>query len=203
MFISKVKYSFSVFALGTACALAPSMADADHAWGPYHWARTTSQFTLKLGNNLTTNQTIIQWLPLLYQTSSDWNSPAIFGAKSTPITTAVTAGQSKRNCSMVKGTTQVCNGKYGYNGWLGLATINIVDSVHITQGSAKMNDTYFNLAKYNNNQREAACDLSGNRPHLRTSPPVRRWHLTKHLHGLFLQYRSQCDQQLKYQTQCS
>lgn len=51
---------------------------------------------------------------------------------------------------MVKGTTQVCNGKYGNNGWLGLATINIVNSVHITQGSAKMNDTYFNLAKYNN-----------------------------------------------------
>ena len=150
MFISKVKYSFSVFALGTACALAPSMADADHAWGPYHWARTTSQFTLKLGNNLATNQTNIQWLPLLNQASSDWNSPTIFRATSTPITTAVTAGQSKRNCSMVKGTTQVCNGKYGNNGWLGLATINIVNSVHITQGSAKMNDTYFNLAKYNN-----------------------------------------------------
>lgn len=149
MFISKVKYSFSVLALGTACALAPSMAHATHAWGSYHWARTTPQFTLKLGNNLTTNQTNIQWTPLLGAVSTDWNSPTNI-AKFTPIITAVTAGQSKRNCSMVQGTTQVCNGKYGNNGWLGLATINIVNGVHITQGSAKMNDTYFNLATYNN-----------------------------------------------------
>jgi hypothetical protein len=51
---------------------------------------------------------------------------------------------------MVKGTTQVCNAKYGANGWLGLASINITGGTHITQGSAKMNDTYFNSATYNN-----------------------------------------------------
>ena len=50
---------------------------------------------------------------------------------------------------MVTGTTQVCNGTYGNNGWLGLASINISGS-HITQGSAKLNDTYFNTATYNN-----------------------------------------------------
>ena len=56
---------------------------------------------------------------------------------------------------MVAGTTQVCNGSYGFNGWLGLATINIVDGTHITQGSAKMNDSYFDLSTYNNtNERE-------------------------------------------------
>src|SRR3954462_9758094 len=55
---------------------------------------------------------------------------------------------------MVAGTTQVCNDAYGNNGWLGLASINL-DGTHITQGSAKMNDTYFNTAKYNNtNERE-------------------------------------------------
>lgn len=146
MFVSKVKYSFSVLALGTACAMAPSMVHANHAWGPYHWARTTNPFTLKLGNNLTTSE----WSRLLYQTSTDWNNPTTFGVNSTPIVTVVAAGQSKRNCSMVIGTTQVCNGNYGNNGWLGLATINIVNGVHITQGSAKMNDTYFNTATYNN-----------------------------------------------------
>lgn len=51
---------------------------------------------------------------------------------------------------MVPGTTQVCNGAYGNNGWLGLASINITGGVHITQGSAKMNDTYFNTLTYNN-----------------------------------------------------
>ena len=57
---------------------------------------------------------------------------------------------------MVAGTTQVCNGTYGNNGWLGLASINLASGTqHITQGSAKMNDTYFNTATYNNtNERE-------------------------------------------------
>lgn len=126
--------------------MAPGLAQADHGWVNYHWARTTPQFTLKLGDNLTTSQ----WKGLLASASSDWNSPDLFGATFTPVLTAVQAGQGKRNCSMVKGTTQVCNSKYGANGWLGLASINIVDGVHITQGSAKMNDTYFNKATYNN-----------------------------------------------------
>jgi hypothetical protein len=56
---------------------------------------------------------------------------------------------------MVAGTAQVCNGKYGNNGWLGLASINITGGTHIPQGSAKMNDTYFSTATYNNpNERQ-------------------------------------------------
>jgi hypothetical protein len=57
---------------------------------------------------------------------------------------------------MVPGTTQVCNSKYGNNGWLGLASINLASGTnHITQGSAKMNDTYFNTSTYNNpNERQ-------------------------------------------------
>ena len=128
---------------------------ATHSWGGYHWARTTPQFTLKLGDNMTTTE----WRSLLAAASSDWNSPDLVGVNFTPVLTAIVAGQSKRNCSMVKGTTQVCNGKYGANGWLGLASINIVNGVHITQGSAKMNDTYFNTATYNNpnEKRHVVC----------------------------------------------
>jgi len=59
-------------------------------------------------------------------------------------------GTSNKRCSMVQGTVQVCNGRYGNNGWLGLASINITGGVHITQGSAKMNDTYFDTSTYNN-----------------------------------------------------
>ena len=120
---------------------------ANHSWGGYHWARTTAQFTLQLGNNLTT----ADWQAHLAQTSSDWNNSG-----KTPVLTAIVAGQStKKRCSMVSGTTQVCNGTYGNNGWLGLASINIIDSTHITQGSAKMNDTYFNTPTYNNpNEKE-------------------------------------------------
>lgn len=126
--------------VGLAFAGATTGAQANHSWGEYHWARTTPQFTLKLGNNLTSND----WRAHLSRTSSDWNSGR------TPLLTSVVAGSSNKRCSMVAGTTQVCNGTYGNNGWLGLASINITGGVHITQGSAKMNDTYFNKATYNN-----------------------------------------------------
>ncbi len=129
----------------TTVAILASVVSANHSWGGYHWARTSNPFTLKLGNNLTTSD----WSSHLAQTSSDWNSG------NSPVITAIVAGTSNKRCSMVAGTTQVCNGRYGNNGWLGLASINITGGTHITQGSAKMNDTYFDTSTYNNtNERE-------------------------------------------------
>lgn len=137
-----------VSAVLVAIVLSAAAASATHSWGGYHWARTTNPFTLKLGDNLTT----ADWKSYLAQTSSDWNSPP---SGPTPVLTAIVAGQASKRCSMVAGTTQVCNGKYGFNGWLGLASINLLDGTHITQGMAKMNDSYFNLSTYNNpNERE-------------------------------------------------
>ena len=139
-----------LMAVLTTCAtFATFTVYADHAWGnpPYHWARTTSQFTLKLGDNLTTQD----WKNHLVAASTDWNSPQLFGWNGAhPVLTAIVAGQSNKNCRMVAGTAQVCNSKYGFNGWLGLASINIAGGEHITQGSAKMNDSYFTTATYNN-----------------------------------------------------
>ena len=110
--------------------------EASHTWGGYHWARTTTPFTLRLGDNVNT-----AWDSYLTTASTDWNV-------STVLQTAVVAGLGGRNCKAVAGTVQVCNSKYGNNGWLGLAQIWISGS-HITQGTAKMNDTYFSTAKYN------------------------------------------------------
>jgi hypothetical protein len=141
--MSKVSRIFVAVAAVFAAAVAH--ISASHSWGGYHWARTTPQFTLKLGDNLTSGD----WKSHLAQTSSDWNSG------NSPVLTAIVGGQSNKHCSMVAGTTQVCDGNYGRNGWLGLASINIIDGTHITQGSAKMNDTYFNTSTYNNpNERE-------------------------------------------------
>jgi len=134
--INRFACAVTVFAVSFVGVLS-----ATHSWGGYHWARTTPQFTLKLGNNLTS----ADWNAHLAQTSSDWNSG------NSAVLTAIVAGQSSGRCRMVAGTTQVCNGSYGSNGWLGLASINIASgTLHITQGSAKMNDTYFNTATYNN-----------------------------------------------------
>ena len=131
--------------LGLAFAAFPVFSYATHSWGGYHWARTTPQFTLKLGDNMTS----AVWKGHLAQASSDWNSG------DSAVLTAIIAGASRKRCSMVVGTTQVCNGRYGRNGWLGLATIYITGGTHITQGSTRMNDTYFDTATYNNpNERE-------------------------------------------------
>lgn len=138
------QHSLAVLFFGLAFTF-PTFTYATHSWGGYHWARMTPQFTLKLGDNMTS----ADWKGHLAQTSSDWNSG------NSAVLTAIVAGTSNKRCSMVAGTTQVCNGRYGNNGWLGLASINITGGTHITQGSAKMNDTYFDTATYNNpNERE-------------------------------------------------
>ncbi len=126
--------------VGLAFTAMPGVTHATHSWGGYHWARTTPQFTLKLGDRMST----AAWKGHLAQASSDWN------AGNSPVLTAIVAGTASKRCSMVAGTTQVCNGAYGNNGWLGLASINITGGTHITQGSAKMNDTYFSTSTYNN-----------------------------------------------------
>jgi hypothetical protein len=122
-----------------ALAALPGMLFANHSWGGYHWARTSNPFTLKLGDNLTTSD----WKSHLAQTSSDWN-------KSTVLDTTVVTGTAVGRCKAVAGTVQVCNGSYGQNGWLGLASISVTGGTHITQGTVKVNDTYFGMARYNN-----------------------------------------------------
>lgn len=62
--------------------------------------------------------------------------------------TAIVSGKGGKNCRAAAGRAEVCNSKYGRNGWLGIATI-WVSGQHITQGTVKLNDTYFNTAVYN------------------------------------------------------
>ena len=138
--------SISLLLILLAWAAIPSLTYASHSWNGYHWARTANPFTLKLGNNLTS----ADWQAILAQTSQDWNSPETFGTTSPLLTAIVSGSSSKRRCAMVAGTTQVCNGAYGNNGWLGLATIYITGGTHITQGTSKVNDTYFTKSTYNN-----------------------------------------------------
>src|SRR5512134_2807423 len=113
-------------------------ATANHAWGNYHWARTSNPFTLKLGDNMTS-----AWDAYLATASSDWSASSV-------LDTTIVAGSNPRpkNCRPVLGRVEVCNAKYGNNGWLGIAQI-WANGSHITQGVAKMNDTYFNTPSYN------------------------------------------------------
>ncbi|MEW5990484.1 MAG: hypothetical protein AB1736_03945 [Chloroflexota bacterium] len=129
-----------VVALGLALAMVlPAAVSADHGWGPpYHWARTANPFTLKLGDNVTS-----AWDSYLTTTSSDWSASSV-------LDTAIEAGSANpKTCKPTTGKVQVCNAKYGNNGWLGVAGIYITGGVHITKAYVKVNDTYFNTSTYN------------------------------------------------------
>lgn len=122
----------TIIAIGAVAVL----AGADHSWGGYHWARTANSFNLKLGDNVSS-----VWDSYLGTTSSDWSLSSV-------LDTIIVSGANLKNCKPVAGRVEVCSKKYGFNGWLGVAGV-WVSGGHITQGYVKVNDTYFNTAKYN------------------------------------------------------
>jgi hypothetical protein len=129
-----------------------SSPSANHSWGGYHWARTANPFTVDLGDNVSS-----AWEGNLATASSDWS-------QSTVLNTAVVAGGAKsRNCRPTSGRVEVCNATYGNNGWLGIAQIWITGGTHITQGTVKLNDTYFNMPAYNSDawRQLVACQEIG------------------------------------------
>lgn len=136
---SRVARKWSVvLALAAIAALLSALpASAGHSWGGYHWARTSNSFTLQLGDNVTS-----AWDSYLITTSTDWSASKVLD------TTIVAGGTTGRKCRPTAGRVEVCNAAYGNNGWLGLAQI-WASGGHITQGVAKMNDTYFSLPAYN------------------------------------------------------
>lgn len=134
------KYLFSLAALAVLVGGFGSVASASHSWdgpyGTYHWARTTPTFSLQLGDNVSST-----WDNYLVDASSDWSLSDI-------LDTQVVAGKGGKNCKATLGRAEVCNAKYGRNGWLGIAQI-WASREHITQGLVKMNDSYFNTSTYN------------------------------------------------------
>ena len=131
--------------LTTACAIAlVASVSADHSWGLYHWARTQNPVRLQIGNNLTTPQ----WRAALGSEAAslsaiwDWDQSSV-------LELTLGSGNGTRNCKPTVGRIEVCNAKYGNNGWLGIAQIWITGGEHITQAVTKVNDTYFNTPTYN------------------------------------------------------
>lgn len=136
--MSRTPRGAALLVVGLAVALVmPAAVSANHSWADYHWARTSNPFTIKLGDNVTS-----AWDSYLAVAASDWTASSV-------LNTTVVAGSSvKRLCSATNGTVQVCNAKYGNNGWLGVAQIWASGS-HITKATVKLNDTYFVTATYN------------------------------------------------------
>ena len=121
--------AFSVVSLG------------NHSWGNYHWERGSNPLKLNLGDNVNN-----VWYSHLEAATADWKT-------STVLDLAIIDGNGGRRCKPSTGAVEICNGSYGNNGWLGLASIALSGG-HISGGTSKMNDTYFNSSQYTQADRQ-------------------------------------------------
>jgi hypothetical protein len=141
-----------VLAVIILLAVSPLSVGASHSWGNYHWARTSNPFTITVINSMTSD-----WDDNLNVAVSDWNSSSVMNV--------VQQGggddaQTRQRCRPVKGKVRSCNSTYGTNGWLGLAQIWVRGS-HITQGTAKMNDSYLASGYTETNRQHVICQEIG------------------------------------------
>ena len=131
--ISRKKAALAALA---ATALASPVL-AVHSWNNYHWTKGSAELSIPTGDNVDS-----RWDSYLDVAIVDWNKSTVINSSEVPGST------NPKNCRAVAGTIQVCNSSYGFNGWLGLASISISGG-HITQGTTKVNDSYYNTATYN------------------------------------------------------
>ncbi len=135
--MKKFHWPMAMIAVVVVALTLPFVASADNSWGSYHWARTANPLPLSLGDNVSSS-----WDAVLTTANSDWNVSAVLDNSVDPGRT------NPRKCNPGDGLVEICNAKYGFNGWLGIAGI-WVSSSHITKGYVKVNDSYFNTATYN------------------------------------------------------
>ncbi len=109
---------------------------ATHSWGGAHWSRTGT-LTIRVGDAVGP-----AWDSYLRAASSDWSAPVILDLVVT------TSNVAPSTCKPVYGRATACSYGYGKTGWLGLGQI-WTSGKHIVQATAKVNNTYFSLARYN------------------------------------------------------
>jgi hypothetical protein len=133
-------------AFATAAGLLATPVLAVHSWNGYHWKRTTTEISPPLGDNV--NST---WDSYIRTANADWN-------RSTRINSAMTTGQTTAStCAPRAGRIEVCNYAYGSTGWLGIASIWLGSDGHISQGTTKLNDSYYGAGSvYNTTSWRAA-----------------------------------------------
>jgi len=111
-----------------------SISYATHSWNGYHWARTAAPFYLQVAESLTDD-----WNESFDGSVDLWSQSGKLVLISTP---GNDSDRERKRCNAITGQLRVCNASYGYNGWLGMASIYIDSNSHITKGTAKMNDSY-------------------------------------------------------------
>lgn len=119
-----------------------AVVSANHSWGNYHWARTTSSFDLILVNSTTDD-----WDGFVEFAVTDWSKSTVLNYVQD--LTGSTSSKDRRQCKAPSGIVRICNLAYGYNGWLGIAGISLNTDGHIFTGYTKLNDSYFSSGYYN------------------------------------------------------
>ncbi len=119
---------------GCCAAVFAMAAAADHSWNGYHWARTANPLPLQV-----IDSTSAEWDLELGNALTAWSASSVLELT---VTAADDRARTRKRCRMDAGKMRVCNAAYGYNGWLGLATIGLDPNGHIDQGTAKVNDSY-------------------------------------------------------------
>ncbi len=106
------------------------------SWNGYHWAHT-GNLAIMVGNN-----TSAKWAPYLSTAETVWSTDKYIDFLPMASMTSATS------CAGIYGTIQVCSGNYGATGWSGWTTV-YTSGTSIYQATIKLNDYYFNQAKYN------------------------------------------------------
>ena len=143
-----------VLTLALTAALTTTV-QGDHAWGPYHWARTTRTFTLTVVNSTTS-----PWHSYVSMALADWSRSGIVGFAEVA---GSTSNRDRQQCRPPAGQVRICNLEYGFNGWLGVAGITVDGEGHILTAYTKLNDTYFNTGYYGSGdwRQSVACQELG------------------------------------------
>lgn len=128
-------------------------AFAAHTWNNYHWARTTSSFTLQVIDSNTPD-----WDDELSLALSQWSQSTKLDMR---VTSMDDTSRTRKRCPAVVGKVRSCNAAYGRNGWLGLASINLDSNGHIKQGTSKMNDSYSSSFASQDERRHVMCQELG------------------------------------------
>lgn len=125
-----------MFGIGALSLMFSMVSYAGHNWNGYHWASNsvTTPIALKVIDSTTS-----AWDGQRVEMQEQWSySPRL--------ALATDSANDKKNvrsrCPLKAGQLRVCNYFYGNTGWVGIATINLDSSGHITHARAAMNDSY-------------------------------------------------------------
>lgn len=117
-------------------AIAPALAS--HSWSTYHWPSDGRELDLTVNLAITS-----QWNASVNGGIADWED-----SRKLSFTTQTASGVNVKRCAPIYGQILMCNSAYGQRGWLGIASIWLLNG-HIVQGTTQLNDSYFNMAFYN------------------------------------------------------